>query len=184
MKGKVSVLVMLFSLVLVSFTVQAYAAPPVDGFMGVSWGAGRDQVAKVMADKGFVLYKELVNPTGDVYRGTFSGHPALLEFTFENNVFYSGSVYFMEAENQVFGEMMGLLKTKYGPPDNDVPYDGGHWLKWANIPTTAMPAGKVTIGIVNLHERLWVYEKANYRFTDLSYSIGVEWARLKNAKDI
>lgn len=198
MKQKVAAFVVLFSLALCFSPLQtaSQAAPTVDGFMGVPWGANHEQVQRAMEERGFTLLEQRADGIVDKYRGTFTGRPAELTFQYENNVFFEGEAAFLDvkgAESDVvrlhYMEMKELLTAKYGSPAKEYSAENGRNIACAwDLPTTVTPSGRVTI-------YMW-YGKAMYGtgylgsglymdsgFT-VRYSIGSTWARLKGGKDI
>lgn len=172
------------------------AAPAVDGFMGVPWGANHEQVQKAMEARGFTLLEQRSDGIIDKYRGTFTGKPAELSFQFENNVFFEGEAAFLDvkgAQETVvrlsYLEMKQLLTAKYGSTAEEYTNADGESNACAwHLPTTVTPSGRVTI-------YMWhgkaiygtgyygngLYEDSGYT---VRYSIGSTWARLKGGKDI
>ncbi len=197
MKSKVSILVILFSLVLMCCTVSVSAASPaVDGFIGVPWGASRQQVRQAMEERGFTLLEQRADGIIDTYQGTFTGQPAELKFQYESNVFFSGEANFLHVKGQsldavraYYMELKGLLTAKYGLPAELTDAAGKTPVcLWERLPATATPPGQVTIqarygqvfyGTGYLGNGLY---KASG--VTVSYSIGSSWARQKAVKDI
>ena len=181
MKGKLSILVVLFSLLLMCFTVSAYAAPPaVDGFAGALWGASREQVQAAMAEKGFTLIGK------DMFKGTFVGHSATLYFSYEKNRFIEGQATFLDVDSlqspflakTYYDEIKGLYAAKYGHAIKELEFSDmeswyGEIVEW-DLTATATPPGLVTILVIvfenEKHKDFGVYVKCG---------IGEAWANLK-----
>jgi hypothetical protein len=179
---------------LMSFSKASYAAPPtVDGFVGVPWGASRQQVASVMVEKGYALLQQREDGVLDRYQGTFADYPAELVFLYTKNVFYYGSAELLPARDKgmdvamkYYYEMAQLLTAKYGEPAKKsygfLPGPGGketilsRHSSWENIPAAITPPGQVTISVLG-------GDMAGYR-VEVNYTIGKAWAQLKNVKDI
>lgn len=173
-----------------------YASPPVDGFMGVPWGSGRQQVQKVMEERGFTLLEQRADGIIDKYQGTFVGQPAELTFQYQNDVFFSGEAAFLHVKGQsvdatrtYYMELTGMLKAKYGLPTREYVDASGLTVgsSW-EVPTTATPPGQVNIyaryggvayGTGYLGSGLNIASGVS-----LSYDIGSSWARLKGNKHI
>jgi hypothetical protein len=179
--------------VLLATQIPGYAQrPAVDGFIGVPWGASRAQVQAAMAKKGFTLLEQRADGVFDRYTGTFAGHPAELEFSYEKNVFHYGQAELLDAQMENWGprtnamvmiyrEMVQVLAAKYGPPDEtyiDVPGENRAVASvWENIPTTATPPGKVAITIYGKAGNL-----RNMFTVRVDYSINRGWALQKTGK--
>lgn len=180
-------------------TATSHAAPPaVDGFLGVPWGAGREQVAEEMAKNGFIMLEQRDDGYIDTYKGTFAGHPAELQFRYWNNVFYSGSANLLDTKNMevnllkiYYEDLKKLYSTKYGSLDSEwygTTADGRSVItgqaSWERLPTTAIPSAPVKIrvyyGVVLFGTG---YGKPPARGIQLEYSIGEAWARLKTDKN-
>jgi len=139
MKSKVSILVILFSLVLMCFTVSAYAAPSVEGFMGVPWGASRQQVEAAMAEQGFEKLAKpefcssfpqdpRCDPNLLRYSGQFAGEQAEVNCSIQNKAMVKGWVsiksfvpFNLTGQMYSYTRIRGLLTQKYGPPTSDSP---------------------------------------------------------------
>lgn len=177
-------------LAVAAFTVTVYAAPPVDGFLGVRWGASRDQVEKAMRERGFTLLVQRSDVERDIYRGMFADYPAELEFQYEKNAFFSGTAAFLDVKGrepmireQRYIEMKRLLALKYGPPSiESFGYRGVEYASiWENLSTTGSPPGRVSIQV------RWITVLYSTGVSDgvgIEYSVGREWLKLKTAKDI
>ena len=91
-KTKAFYQIIVFALIVVSVImfsgIAKAAADTVDGFVGVPWGASKQQVAKEMAQRDFKQVAEGTNYV--VYGGTFADLPADLTFGFGKNGFYMG----------------------------------------------------------------------------------------------
>ena len=196
MKSKVFGLVVLFSLVLMVFTIPGYAAPPpVDGFIGVPWGASRQQVQKAMEERGFTLLEQRADGCVDTYQGTFTGQPAELKFQYENNVFFGGDASFLhikgaslDAVQAYYLELKGMLTAKYGMPMELTDATGKTPVcLWERLPAVATPPGQVTIqaryGRVFYGTGYWGNGLYLASGVTVSYSIGSAWARMRNVKD-
>jgi len=83
---------LIISVVMFSGIAQAGAVP--NGFMGIPWGASKDQVIKATSGQG---YRQLSTPWPDVlsFRGAFAGAPCELLFNFEKTSRnkYSGTLH-------------------------------------------------------------------------------------------
>jgi len=126
----------------------SYAAPPVEGFLGVSWGTGLEQIDRAMTAQGFSGKTVLNQGSAVRYRGNFEGYPAYVVFSLWNNHFYrvtvSGicQVWDKDRSSEVgecFGRLQALFTQQYGqatdeagPPETRVTY----WNKLAG------PAGQ------------------------------------------
>ena len=140
MKSKVSILVIIFFLVLMSFTVSVSAAPPaVEGFMGVPWGASRQQVEAAMAEQGFEKLARpefcssfpqdpRCDPTLLRYSGQFAGEQAEINYSFQNKAMVKGWVsiksfvpFNLTGQMDSYTRIRGLLTQKYGLPTSDSP---------------------------------------------------------------
>ena len=117
----------LVSVVMFSGIAQADAAS-LDGFVGVPWGASKQQVASAMAKRDF---KQVAEGTDYVvYRGTFADIEADLTFAFGKNGLNTGEADLLGCRDQdiVFAMtsypgIKRLLVAKYGQPNgfNDSP---------------------------------------------------------------
>ena len=130
MKGKVSILVILFSLLLMCFVASVNAASVVpDGLVGIPWGANRDQIIKSMNERGYTTHGTIIwggmAPSTLVFKGAFDGVPCQLEFDLKNNAFYIGratllglftSPVYLEG---LYKRMVSQFSTKYGSPQYD-----------------------------------------------------------------
>ena len=156
-----------------SFAVSVYAAPPVDGFIGVPWGASREQVQTAMAEKGFALIG-LNLDRGDTYKGNFAGYPAELYFEFLNNVFYKGSARLLDLRSpnyEAYFGLKGLISAKYMQVGREEKEKKCFQSLWLDLPAMATPAGKVSIFLTSgcdRSERAWIV-----------YDITQAWARFK-----
>jgi hypothetical protein len=94
-KMKVFYLVVVFALLVVSvimFSGIARAGEVPDGFMGIPWGASRDQIIKTMSEQGYQQSTYDVKPNRLDFKGDFAGVPCLhLYFYLSANSFYEGS---------------------------------------------------------------------------------------------
>jgi hypothetical protein len=108
------------SVVISSGITQAGAVP--DGFMGVPWGAGRDQIIKAMSERG---YQQLTsdNPNQLNFKGAFAGVPCLhLYFDLSANSFYRGAAYGCarsadhQSTQETLNRIVNMISEKYGPP--------------------------------------------------------------------
>ncbi len=140
MKNRVSTLVILISLLLLCFTVTAYAALVPDGFVGVPWGTTREQVMKMMSERG---WRE-ANNDGKSFYGSFAGFPeGTVSFGFTGNAITSGSAELQRGTNgyqskSVFDVGYKLISEKYGPAvintmkndDRTSSMPFYYWAKW------------------------------------------------------
>jgi hypothetical protein len=174
--------------------VTSYAAPAVDGFIGVPWGASRQQVQKAMEERGFALLEQRPDGTYDVYQGTFAGNPAQLSFSYEKNFFYRGEAAFLHVKDRdyytvkaYYAELRELITAKYGRPveinalgSNPISYS-----KWEDLPTTAEPPGKVTIMLRDGPNMFRAGNASHSAYSVIvSYDIGTSWVRQLAVKDV
>jgi hypothetical protein len=108
------------SVVMFSGIARAGAVP--DGFMGIPWGASKDQIIKTMSERG---YRQLTSEESNQlhFKGDFAGVPCLhLYFSLRANSFYSGSAWgcawstYHRGTQAIFERMVNTLSEKYGPP--------------------------------------------------------------------
>lgn len=184
--------VLALSLVML-FTASSYAASPVDGFIGVPWGASRQQVQKVMEERGFTLLEQRADGFSDTYQGTFTGQPAQLAFIYEKNVFYKGEAAFLHVRDKdyyavksYYTELKGMLTAKYGQPmeRSSIGSQPLSYSKWENLPATASHPGQVTIMLREGPELFWPEKNHSSYTVIVSYDIGSSWARQIAVKDI
>jgi len=182
-------------MVLVLSALPAYAAPPLDGFIGVPWGASRQQVQKAMEERGFTLLEQRADGIVDTYRGTFTGQPAELKFQYEKNAYFAGTATFLhikgsfDASMAYYYELKGLLTAKYGTPTVYANAAGQESVcRWEGLPATATPQGQVNIqlryGKVFYGTGYWGKGMYEADGVEVEYSIGSAWARQKAVKDI
>jgi hypothetical protein len=131
MKSKVSILVILLSLLLMCFVAASvYAASVVpDGFVGIPWGANRDQIIKAMDERGYTTQGTIPDaqkfPSTLLYRGAFGGQNCQLEFYLLNNVFHTGRATYLgmfavePAKESIYKQMVSQISVKYGLPQSD-----------------------------------------------------------------
>jgi hypothetical protein len=169
-----------------------YAAPPVDGFLGVPWGASRQQVQKAMEERGFTLLEQRADGYSDTYRGTFVGKAAELTFFYEEKIFYRGQAAFIHVKGRDYhtvkawyAELRDLLAAKYGRPYERTALDANpvSYSKWENLPAAAEPPGRIKIFL----------QDGPHKFRDgtdwahtviVSYDIGSSWVRQRTATDL
>ena len=89
MKSKVSILVIVFSLILMCFNVSAYATPSPEGFVGVTWGASRAQIKQIMSERGWIRCTN-APLTEEVFKGAFDGRTCDLHFVMVGDSFVEG----------------------------------------------------------------------------------------------
>ena len=115
------VLVLLaISVVMFSGIAQAGAVP--EGFVGVPWGASREQIIKTMSERG---YKQLTNnarPNELDFEGDFLGVKCFhLYFYLSANSFYEGAAYGCGRSDvhwltkKYYEQIFNKLNEKYGP---------------------------------------------------------------------
>lgn len=130
MKSKVSILVILSSLLLMCFAVSVCAASVVpDGFVGIQWGANREQIIKTMNERGYSTQGTTawggMDPSTLVFRGAFDGIPCQLAFYSRNNALYNGGASQLGLFTPpghlegLYKRMVSQLSTKYGPPQSN-----------------------------------------------------------------
>jgi len=157
------------------------AAPSVDGFVEVPWGASIDDVKTAMAKRGFTLQKQEIDSVE--YMGTFANEPALLTFDFKKNLLYYGKAELLNAKGKdlnvtlnYYREFAEMLAAKYGKPESGSAYQRPtYFSRWYNLPTSVTPPGQVNIEIVG---GLTVIGKAENTVW-ISYTIGPDWVRAK-----
>jgi hypothetical protein len=101
----------------------AYAAPTVDGFMGIAWGATPQDVRRAVEKDGFTFWQEGNDPlTGYFVQyadGLYAGYSVSgLSFYFLSNQLYSVSVSISEKRANIdaaYSDIGRLLSDKYGP---------------------------------------------------------------------
>jgi len=108
------------SCLLLTLQVPAYAQA-VDGFLGVPWGASKNQVVKAMEDRGFPVRP----PFDNQFTGEFAGYQgANLAFFLERNSFYWAQASICHTpENTGYPEVQScgqnlenMIRSKYGTP--------------------------------------------------------------------
>jgi len=137
---KICGMIMVLCLLLVT-QMTGYATPPaVEGFMGVPWGANRQQVEAVMVRHGYAKIprpdfcsdptyarNSVCSPDLAIYDGSYADERAELQYLFLNNAFYAGQAE-MAAINgpkltayqaAIFPKIKELLIAKYGQPDEE-----------------------------------------------------------------
>jgi len=133
MKSKSSTLVILFSLfflLLSSVAVSVCAASVVpEGFVGIPWGANRDQIIKTMNERGYTtegtIFSRETLPSTLLFKGAFGGQKCQLEFYLSNNTFYIASASHMgmfdqeRYNEQIYKQMVQQISLKYGLPQSD-----------------------------------------------------------------
>lgn len=110
---------LIVSVVMLSGIAQASAVP--EGFMGIPWGASREQIIKAMSERG---YRQLTGtePGHLAFKGAFAGVPCQLEFSLIANSFYSGGAGYCAKgpyrrwPQTYFELVVKMLSEKYGPP--------------------------------------------------------------------
>ncbi len=124
-KTKVLYPVVVFALFVVSvvmFPGIARAGAVPEGFMGIPWGASKDQIIKAMNEQG---HRQLTSEKSNQldFEGDFAGVPCLhLYFNLRANSFYSGSAWGCawstnhRYTQNIFEGMVNTLSKKYGPP--------------------------------------------------------------------
>jgi len=126
MKSKISILVILFSLVLLCCTVSVSSASPVpEGFVGVPWGASRAQVVRIMSERGWQRLNGAA-PTQEAFNGAFNGMPGQLTFVFAGESFVEGRAELlarvpersMAFTAKKYEETVKDLTEKYGQSNN------------------------------------------------------------------
>jgi hypothetical protein len=199
-KMQVFYLVVVLALLAVSvvmFSGVAWADGTCEGFVGVPWGASKEQVQAAMANKGFPLIEHWTSDC-DVYRGTFAGYPAELKFFFEKNVFYSGRAEFLDRTSTepqqaglVYEEIKRLFQAKYGLYNYELCTGTGcdkarahddynRFCTWKDITSTATSHGTVEIGI-----NRWASDTLDIKFyIRVTYRISKQWAPLKTDTEI
>ena len=167
----------------------SYAAPPVEGFMGVPWGAGREQVAKAMAEQGFIKLAKpdwcatvpgnaLCDPGLVNYDGRFAGERAEIRFLFQNKSLYQGWVMFTMSQTTRLADQVNsytrtkaLLAEKYGPPTTETKYirpkGGSESARASWMLTTGDPGDQVEL--VVLMEGVFTYSIVSSGHVSLFY---------------
>lgn len=109
--------------VAVACPVPAYAAPTVDGFMGIPWGATPQNVRKAVEKDGFTFWQEGNDPLSGYFvqyaDGLYAGYSvSCLSFNFLSNQLYLVSVSISEKRANIdnaYLDISHLLTDKYGP---------------------------------------------------------------------
>lgn len=194
----VGVAIVGMALFLFSGVVFAGEAATVDGFIGVPWGASRQEVQKAMEERGFKLLEHGADVVLDYYLGTFTGQPAELVFMYQKELFISGEANFLHVKGQsldaaraYYLELKGMLTAKYGPPSQCLsPGDGKPDVVclWQELPTTATPPSLVTIQ-ARYGQVLYgtgFLGNGGYMATGVTvkYYVPSSWASQKAVKDI
>jgi hypothetical protein len=110
----------------------SYAGAVPNGLAGVPWGATREQVKKIMIEKGFK--QENATPfsnepsAGLVFYGSFANRMCYLEFTFIGNSFYFGTVrvesWALQPVLGTFDHFVSIVTDKYGVPEKRESFEG------------------------------------------------------------
>ena len=117
-------IVLLFGiLLLMCFTVSAYAAAAPEGFVGVIWGASRSQVKQMMLERGWTRYTDS-SPNEEVFKGAFDGMAGDIHFLMAGDSFVEGyadplarlPVRNMGATRSAYAATVKHLTEKYGTP--------------------------------------------------------------------
>jgi hypothetical protein len=124
---------------LLMIQITSYAEPPpVDGFIGVPWGASREAVEKAMAERYFPKDPDS-KADKYIYNGYYAGYQAYVTFYFINNQFFEGGAslidVFRDAKegdyrhlvDQYFSAFETLLIQKYGNPSSRYPGTNEPW---------------------------------------------------------
>jgi hypothetical protein len=181
------------SLCLLFWFMPLHAAPAVDGFAGVPWGASKKQVQKVMKAKGYAFLEEQTEGSRhtEKYKGAFAGEPADLIFRFKNNVFWRGYADILavaETDDRyylmtVLDSIKPLIAAKYGPVTREVEYgDKNKWVGyqviWKNLAAATTPPGLVEI-MLHCGFCRDLFAHRIKRGVQVDYSIGENWANMK-----
>jgi hypothetical protein len=204
--GKIFSAVIMLGLLL-GLQATGFAAPQVNGFLGVPWGSSSQQVAAEMAKNSFTLLDQ--RDFVAVYQGTFAGRPAEIEFFFYENFFYKGRAEFTDTRRVWRGvsdpdaraNLDGILRpsymdlkrlyvAKYGSGEdggyasapNDDSYHVAEFWRWENLPTTATPSAPVGIKLAYGTTYAPTSRSVVMALT-VEYSIGEAWAGLKADKN-
>lgn len=109
----------LLALLVLAVPAAAQARPVPEGFVGVPWGAGADQIVKAMKEQGYRQLK--ATPTSLVFRGAFAGYPCDLTYIMP---FASGWANYCGRSGNAgvarlaYDNIIAALTRKYGPPDS------------------------------------------------------------------
>lgn len=153
-----------------------YAGSAPDGLAGVPWGATREQVKKIMLEKGF-KEENKSEPSPDlVFFGPFANRMCYLVFTFKGYAFYKGNVmvksYDLQPVLAAFNYFVPLVTDKYGVPEKRESFEGltkgikmqqADWTLRDNASSDVYTIRALTIDAVfvndrTLYEFLMVYE--------------------------
>jgi len=194
-------LVVCFSLIISSVSsLRAEAAASINvlqsegGFAGIPWGAGQEQIDKVMTEQGFSDKKILNHGNVLRYWGSYNGYSQYVVLSLWNNQFYEGTASGIcqvretlhEGEvRECFSRLATTLAGRYGPPtvkagsEDDKAY---YWTQYSNPPGKAeeinlmlamhLPEGGLTEGSVELRltnrrlETSFYYQKLGNLSTD------------------
>lgn len=156
-----------------------------DGFVGVPWGVGRSQVAKIMKEKGFTIITNKAKDLYDaeIYRGTFADQSADLYFNYNGKDFFdSGWAIMLPFQGQGldvamsgYNSIMTLLKAKYGSFDKEIAGEQFRLSTWNTVQTKKITgSGVVEIKLqggrvpehLNNQKMHGVWIQYRYRSTD------------------
>lgn len=163
--AKKIVIVFLSSVFMAGLFVGASHAAVPDGFLGVPWGASRDQIIKTMNERGFTTQGAIGSadrpPSTLVFRGAFADQACQLEFYLMSNALYKGRASHLGllqppgAQLALYRQMVKQIGVKYGPPQSD------------NVQEDKTNTGEI-----------WRAGKAEWNFTDgeaaEKYKIGID----------
>ena len=126
---KITLVLLLALVCMLSFSVSSFAADPPDGFVGIKWGASQADVAQLAKVRG---YRDRANfnltgvdivpydsPEAPAYQGEFLNYPCFYQFHFMNNNFYLGIAQMYSTwdhSKYFFADIKKQLTEKYGPP--------------------------------------------------------------------
>jgi len=190
MKSRISFLLAIL-LLLLCFTVSAYAAPSPEGFVGVPWGASRAQVKQIMIERGWIRCTDS-SPNEEVFKGAFDGMVCDLHFVMAGNFFVEGyadplarrPIRYSGATTSAYEATVKHLTEKYGVPQNKgVPdYHGftqGTAITWEF--GDGVTADKYAIRIIINSEGTWFADvDGKQTYFDVVYEAISLRERLKN----
>lgn len=104
------------------WTTHLYAAPAPEGFVGLPWGASRNQIMEKMNAQGWIKLSGR-SPDEAIFKGSFDGNACELHFVMAGNSLVKGyatpiarfPVRDNSATRYVYESIVRHLTEKYGP---------------------------------------------------------------------
>lgn len=121
MKLKLTALFALLPLLACSLPSLA-AAGPLEGFLGIPWGADRYQVKNILSQRPYTSRLSSLESSGDEtmwWLTSFTSEFARVRVEFFHGEFMRAWVYITAGDNleNKYGTMVGWVREKYGIPD-------------------------------------------------------------------